>query len=130
MRRLIFLIALAAVLTSYAPAGRVYAHHSFAATYDEANKITLEGELAQLLWRNPHSFVYLITKDADGEHRWAIEWGAGGQLGDQGVARDTLKPGDHLIITADPSRNPGDYKARMRTIMRPSDGWRWGGDFS
>jgi thiamine monophosphate kinase len=31
--------------------------------------------------------------------RWAIEWGGAGQLGGQGISRDTLKPGDHIVVT-------------------------------
>jgi hypothetical protein len=26
-------------------------------------------------------------------------------------------------------RNPEDHRLRMRTITRPSDGWKWGGTF-
>lgn len=110
--------------------GRAYAHHSFAATYIESQKVTVEGDLVQFQWRNPHSFVQLVAKDAKGQsQRWSAEWGSGGQLGNQGVARDTLKVGDHLIITGDPSRTAGDYRLRVRTIFRPADGWRWGGEF-
>jgi thiamine monophosphate kinase len=61
--------------------------------------------------------------------RWAVEWGAGGQLGRQGVTRDTLKPGDHVIIVGNPGRNPEDHRLRMVNITRPSDGWKWGGSF-
>jgi len=110
--------------------GRASAHHSFAATYIESQKVTVEGDLVQFQWRNPHSFVQLVAKDAKGQsQRWSAEWGSGGQLGNQGVARDTLKVGDHLIITGDPSRTAGDYRLRVRTIFRPADGWRWGGEF-
>jgi thiamine monophosphate kinase len=67
-------------------------------------------------------------KEKGGEmYRWAVEWGGGGQLGQQGVTRETLKPGDHVVITGSPGRNPADHRLRMRTIFRPKDGWRWGG---
>jgi thiamine monophosphate kinase len=108
----------------------VQAHHSFAATYKENLKVTIEGDIVQFMFRNPHSFVTVLAKDETGEmQRWAVEWGAGGQLGRQGVTRETLKPGDHVIITGDPSRTPGDRRLRMRNIVRPSDGWKWGGEF-
>ena len=38
--------------------------------------------------------------------RWAVEWGAGGQLNRQGVTRETLKPGDHVIIAATRAATP------------------------
>jgi uncharacterized protein DUF6152 len=110
---------------------RAYAHHSFAATYFEDKKVTIEGDLVQFLYRNPHSFVHVESKDANGETvRWAVEWGAGGQLGQQGVTRETLKPGDHVVVVGNPGRNPEDHRLRMVSITRPSDGWKWGGTFN
>ena len=110
---------------------RAYAHHSFAATYFEDKKVTIEGDLVQFLYRNPHSFVHVESKDpSSGETiRWAVEWGAGGQLGRQGVTRETLKPGDHVVVVGNPGRNPEDHRLRMVNITRPSDGWKWGGTF-
>ena len=127
MRRLlvVLLVATAALVGS-----RAYAHHSFAATYLEDQNVTIEGELVQFLFRNPHSFVHVEGKDKDGNTvRYAVEWGAGLQLNRQGVTRETLKPGDHVVITGNPGRNPEDHRLRMRTITRPSDGWKWGGTF-
>ena len=109
---------------------RAYAHHSFAATYFEDKKVTVEGDLVQFLYRNPHSFVHVEVKEPDGTMtRWAVEWGAGGQLGRQGVTRETLKPGDHVIVVGNPGRNPEDHRLRMVNITRPSEGWKWGGSF-
>ena len=103
------------------------AHHSFASTYDESRKVTVEGKLVQFLFRNPHSFVHVLAPDEDGTmQRWAIEWGGAGQLGGQGVTRETLKPGDKVIITGNPGRNPADHRVRMVTLRRPSDGFGWG----
>ena|SRR5258708_7187927 len=108
----------------------VFAHHSFAATYFEDQRTTIEGNLVQFLYRNPHSFVHVEVKEKDGTTtRWAIEWGAGGQLGRQGVTRETLKPGDHVIVVGNPGRNPDDHRLRMVNVTRPSDGWKWGGTF-
>ena len=127
MRRTVFLLLLVAPLVFGA---RAYAHHSFAATYFEDKTETIEGNLVQFLFRNPHSFVHIEGKDTSGQmQRYAVEWGAGGQLARQGVARDTLKPGDHVVVTGNPGRNPDDHRLRMRTILRPLDGWKWGGTF-
>ena len=111
--------------------GSAYAHHSFAATYFEDKTDKIQGKLVQFLYRNPHSFVHVEVKDPKtGEMtRWAVEWGAGGQLGRQGVTRDTLKPGDEVIINGNPGRNPEDHRLRMVNITRMSDNWKWGGSF-
>jgi hypothetical protein len=129
MKRTLFalvLVAGAMVVSS----GRAYAHHSFAATYFEDKTQKIEGNLVQFLYRNPHSFVHVEAPDDKGMmQRWAVEWGAGGQLGRQGVTRETLKPGDHVVIVGNPGRNPEDHRLRMVNITRPSDGWKWGGTF-
>ncbi len=128
MKRKLLILAFAAAT---ALGVRAYAHHSFAATYFEDKKVTVEGDLVQFLYRNPHSFVHVEAKDPNtGEMvRWAVEWGAGGQLGRQGVTRETLKPGDHVVVVGNPGRNPEDHRLRMVSISRPADGWKWGGTF-
>jgi len=108
------------------------AHHSFAGTYlEDAQPVTIEGTLVAFLVRNPHSFVHVedaTRKDPKtGEPiRWSIEWGAAGQLAQQGVRTGSLKVGDKVKVTGSPGRNAEDYRLRMRTIVRPSDGWSWG----
>jgi hypothetical protein len=119
----------AALLAGVCTVG-AFAHHSFAATYFEDKTEKIQGKLVQFLYRNPHSFVHVEVKNPDGSMtRWAVEWGAGGQLGRQGVTRETLKPGDEVIINGNPGRNAEDHRLRMVNITRPSDGWKWGGTF-
>src|SRR4051794_27426004 len=90
-----------------------YAHHSFAATYLEDQTVTLQGTLVQFLYRNPHSFVHIMVKEKDGsEVRYAIEWGGAGQLGQSGVSRETLQPGDTVVITGNPGRVATDHRLR------------------
>ena len=117
-RVLVLLIAVALVSGMTA-----YGHHSFAATYLEDKTITIEGKLVQFMFRNPHSFVHIL--DAKGV-RWGVEWGGAGQLGGQGVTRESLKPGDYVIVSGNPGRNPADNRIRMQTLRRPSDGFGWG----
>jgi len=89
--------------------------------------VTIEGELVQFLFRNPHSFVHVMVKEKDGSMvRYAVEWGGAGQLGGQGVTRETLKAGDHVIISGSPGRNPKDHRVRMVSLLRPKDGFGWG----
>ena len=126
MKRKVCAVLMAAVaVTGY----RAYAHHSFAATYIEDQEITVEGDLVQFMYRNPHSFVHLMAVAKEDktktQYRYSVEWGGGGQLNRQGVTRDTLKPGDHVIITGSPGRNPADHRLRMKSIYRPKDGWKW-----
>ncbi len=122
-RYLVVLLAAGALFLG----AQAYAHHSFAATYLEDQSVTIEGELVQFLFRNPHSFLHVIVKEKDGtEVRYSVEWGGTGQLGDQGITRETLKPGDYVVINGSPSRNPADHRVRMVNLRRPKDGFIWG----
>jgi hypothetical protein len=122
-RGLIVMLLAGAVALS----AQAYAHHSFAATYLEDQTVTIEGQLVQFLFRNPHSFVHVMVEEEDGSMvRYAVEWGGAGQLGGQGVTRETLKPGDFVVISGSPGRNPEDHRVRMVTLFRPSDGFGWG----
>jgi len=125
MRRMLFVVVTAALCAAGSAA---YAHHSYAATYDTSQEIKLEGKLLQFVYRNPHSFVHLQAPDKDGvQQRWAVEWSGTGQLANQGVTRESLKVGDQVVIVGRPSRVPGEFRALMVNLKRPSDGFTWGG---
>jgi len=114
------------VLSAAAAPGAPVAHHSFAATYIENQSVTIEGDLVQFVLRNPHSFVEMNVPQPDGTMaRYVIEWGSPAQLRGK-INRDSLKPGDHLIITGNPGRNAEDHRVRLLTFRRPKDGWSWG----
>ena len=92
------LVLLVAGMTAFG--ARAFAHHSFAATYFEDQEMTIEGDLVQFLYRNPHSFVHVMAPDpkekTGTQYRWAVEWGGGGQLGQQGVTRETDRKSTRL----------------------------------
>jgi hypothetical protein len=128
MKRILFSAVLVAgiLMTSIT----LFGHHSFAATYKEGETQKIEGNVVQFLFRNPHSFLHVEAPDDKGAMQsWAVEWGGGGQLGRSGVTRDSLKPGDHVVVVGQPGRNPEDHRLRMVNITRPADGWKWGGSF-
>ena len=120
---LVVVIAVGAV----ALARPTLAHHSFSATYLETQSQTIEGEIVQFVFRNPHSFVHVNVKEKDGSVTvYNVEWGGTGQLNTTGVTRETLKPGDVVVITGAPGRNDADHRIRMVTLKRPKDGFTWG----
>ena len=111
--------------------GEAAGHHSFPATYQVDQEVTIEGELVAFLLRNPHAFVHVAVTDAHGTTtRWALEWGGATQLTQSGVTQETLKPGDHVIVSGNPGRREEDHRMRVQKIQRPSDGWAWEGEFN
>ena len=122
-RRCLWVVVAAAVALG---ASRVSAHHSIAATYLEDRTVTIEGELAQLLFRHPHSLLHVIVKERDGrEVRYAVEWDSADQLEGRGLTKETLRIGDHLVITGSPGRHASDHRLRMTTLRRPKDNFRY-----
>jgi hypothetical protein len=123
MRRPLLIV----VLALFALIGTARAHHSYGATYDVSKEVRLEGKIVQFVLRNPHSYVHIqTTDDKGGTQRWAVEWSGTTQLGNQGVTQQSLKVGDAIIINARPSRVPGETRALMVNLKRPSDGFTWG----
>ncbi len=56
--RIAFLMAVAFLCS-----GRVYAHDSFAATYYIDRSQTIEGNIVECLYRNPHSYIKVEAPD-------------------------------------------------------------------
>ena|SRR5688500_2577212 len=120
--RLLFPLVVVALLSG----AQLSAHHSFGASYLESQKVTIQGQLVQMQFRNPHSFIHVMVREKDGTVvRYAVEWSGAQELGGQGVNRETLKIGDRLIISGNPGRNKRDHLLRMTSLHRPKDGFGW-----
>ena len=110
------LVAGAALLASTAP---MFAHHSFAAEYDEKKPVELKGTVTKVEWTNPHARFYMDVKDADGTvNHWNLELASPNVLARNGWRRNSLKEGD--VITVNGSRaKDGAFMANARTVVLP-----------
>ena len=108
--------------------GLALAHHSATATYIVGKSVKIEGTLKELIWRNPHSYIKVEAPDDKGEMQiWVIEGAAPGQLAEQGLTANRLRPGDKVIVTGLPGRIAEDHRLLLETVERPSDGFKWRG---
>ena len=104
------------------------AHHSFAAYYFESQSISIEGEVQEFHYRSPHAILLFTARSPEGQMRtYAAEWGNPRRLGGQGIDKDTLRPGDRVVVTGSPGRVGSEYKVHLKGIHRPADGWSWSG---
>jgi len=84
-------------------AATVSAHHSVQAQFDIRKTFTVSGTVAKVEWINPHSYLTINVKDADGKvQKWAFELGGPGALRRAGMSREDrggLKPGDEVTAS-------------------------------
>jgi hypothetical protein len=97
----------------------VHAHHSFAAEFDVTKVVHLEGTVAKFAWVNPHSWLYINVKNANGTvEEWRIEGGAPSLLLRRGWTRDSLPIGTKVIVNAFQARD-GARRGSPRDIVFP-----------
>ena len=98
--------ALAVLVTGVAMAVPVLAHHSFSAEYDAKQPITLKGSVIKMEWINPHSWIHLAVKNADGTTtEWMIESGTPNTLVRRGFTKQSLLPGTEITVEGYRAKN-------------------------
>ena len=84
--------------------GMLWAHHSVAG-YDAQKEVVLHGIVKEFNWRNPHVYVVWEVKDPSGKVvEWAGEMNSPTSMIQVGMNRNSLKPGDEIILTINPSK--------------------------
>lgn len=107
-------------------ASSLWAHHSLAADYLPDQRITIEGRIAQVNLRNPHSLVVLDVTDAPGKvTQWSAEWGSVVELRGMGVLPNSLNVGDTVSITGAAPKESSNKQLYIYRVVRPADGWTW-----
>ena len=95
-----------------------WSHHSFAAEFDGANAITVQGVVTEIKWTNPHTWFYLETKDDSGTVvSWGFEGGTPTGLIRNGIKRDFLKIGDKVTMKGFRARDLSKTYGAVREII-------------
>ncbi len=84
---------------------RLSAHHSFQAEYDQTKPLTLVGKLTKVLIENPHGWIYLDAKNAQGKVvNWALEIPAPNVVTrngfDRNIYQTLVETGEEVTVTA------------------------------
>ena len=114
--RISFALPLLAAALATLPA--LQAHHSFAAEFDTAKPVKMTGTVTKVELRNPHAWVYLNVKQADGtvvEERVELAGTVG--LAQRGFDQRSLKVGDVVTFEAWPPKDPVAPMMRAVRVM-------------
>lgn len=106
----------AGLLLSALPA---WPHHAFAAEFDPKRPVKLRGVVTKMEWINPHAWMHVDAKDADGKvTSWMIEAGTPNTLFRRGFTKDSLKIGTEVLVDGYQSKD-GSNTANGRDVTLP-----------
>jgi len=100
-KSIVFALALCIVTVSIPAA----AHHSFQAEYNQSKPLTLVGKVTKVVNENPHGWIYLEVKNANGKPvSWQLETPGPRILDRNGFNRDVFETlvmtGEEVTVTA------------------------------
>jgi hypothetical protein len=93
-------------------------HHS-SAEYDFGVVEDLEGQIAAVLWRNPHVRLTLRVPVAGSEQLWELEAQDVNSLGRRGLTADMIHAGDRVRVAGNPSRRR-EQTLYLTNVLLPS----------
>jgi hypothetical protein len=77
----------------------VAAHHSWTVEYDGKKPVTVKGTVIKVEWTNPHTHIYVDSKDASGSvTTWNFEMASTLSLERGGWSRKTLPVGTEVTV--------------------------------
>jgi hypothetical protein len=106
----------AASLVVLAAGAPLLAHHAFAAEFDSSKPVMLKGTVTKMEWTNPHAWLHVDVKGADGKVvTWMVEGGAPNALLRRGWNRSSVPPGTAVIVEGFRAKD-GSNRANGRDV--------------
>ena len=101
--------------------GQVTAHHSFSPVYDGSRTVTVVGVVTEFMLVNPHAHMALdVTDDSGTVTQWNVEFDGRLNLTNHGWNDDTIKVGERLTVTGNPTHTGSQQM--FFTRLERSDG--------
>ena len=111
--RLTVVVAAMGLLLASAP---VWAHHAFAAEFDEKKPLKVQGTVTRWELTNPHSWIHIDVKSADGKvATWMIEGASPNNLYRLGLTKESLPAGSDITVEGYQAKD-GSTRAVGRNI--------------
>jgi hypothetical protein len=100
-------------------ASTLSAHHAFASEFDAKRPVKFTGTVSKMLWVNPHAWIYVDVKKADGSmEEWMVEAGTPNTLLRRGFTKQSLLPGTEITVDGYQSKD-GSRRANGRDLTLP-----------
>ena len=116
MRSIKIGLAMGAALLFSAP---LWAHHAFTAEFDGNKPVKLHGTVSKMEWINPHAWIHIDVKDADGKvTNWMVECGSPNTLLRRGVTKNSVTVGMEIVVDGYQSKD-GSNHANGRDVTFP-----------
>jgi hypothetical protein len=82
----------------------MFAHHGNSA-YDMSKTVPMKATVTKFEYSNPHTQVYYdVTDDKGNVEHWVAETTNPAMLNRVGWSKDTLKPGDQVVLWVNPNK--------------------------
>src|SRR6059036_296855 len=95
----------------------VWAHHAFAAEFDQNKPVKVQGAVVKWELTNPHSWIHIDVKGADGKTvTWMIEGASPNNLYRLGLTKESLPPGSVISVEGYQAKD-GSTRAVGRNIV-------------
>jgi len=91
------------------------AHHAFAAEFDRDQPLEVTGTVTLVEWMNPHARFYVDVEEDGKVVNYDFELGSPNGLMRRGWRRDSLLPGDVVIVAGWRARND-PHVANARSV--------------
>ena len=113
MKMTLMVVAAAGLLLAAVP---VWAHHAFAAEFDQDKPIKVQGTVTKWELTNPHSWIHIDVKDPDGKLvTWMIEGASPNNLYRLGLTKESLPAGSEITVEGYQAKD-GSTRAVGRNI--------------
>ena len=109
------LIVTAVFLASFS----VSAHHSVPGQFDMSKSMTLKGVVSRVEWINPHIYIALDVKEADGTTTtWSLETLPTAMMRKAGLTKESImgQPGEVVTVNVLPARDGSKHVAFLQQI--------------
>ena len=94
------------------------AHHS-SAMYDREKNLRMQGTVVGLKWANPHVYLEAKTVGQSGQpEMWLVEGLPPAGMRSGGWTRDSLVPGEEIVIIGNPARKSGVRKILGQSVIK------------